>query len=236
MNKLIFVLTLFAATSHAAETIAGWAEFRPTVERASNEFRTENEVGLLFPALPTLRLGYVQEFQTFRETGFQVGDGYLKSEMPLLSGTLQLDHESRLYVPTQAENRGAGFLTAIRNDFKFSLPLVYDVRIALWELPILYGYTRPGDEEAPNPIFENQVQLMFQVSVLDERLNLKTPLIHQWTRYRAVDEWTHTLRWNPELTYSIFDKTQLGFAYSTSNFIDSEDQTSYYQFILNQGI
>ena len=243
--------------------INGWVELRPTYLSEAGEFHTENEAGLGFGLGKNLTLAYVQEFRTTLfdpkangTTGlnFSLYDGYLKLDKP--SSNSIFSYEARVYVPTRPDTTALGFIGAVRNYAKVSIPLTRHLSFEAWETPIVYAYSAKGgtanDELVANPIFENQLKLSLNFSLLAGKLSVKLPLIHQWIRYQDFtsgakfnDQWGHIVTFYPEAVYSVGPTTGIGVAYSSDNLVSSDFSNisasngfkkGWFQVIFNQAI
>jgi len=235
--------------SETDRSFGGWIDLRPSWNPEGKSSHAENEVGVEYLLIPDRSVGYTQEFRMdFEPSGnFQLADGYLWSELSHFvdfTPTLSLSYEPRVYLPTSAFDKQAGLIASTRQYLKLHWQISETFALFLWEVPILAVHTQPGYEEdeeiISNRYFENRIEFGPQVSLFQERITLKVPLVLQSLRHHDFNEdalynatWTHELWVYPSVMGKLTDTTFLGAAYYSDNFLQAN---GFYDWDIGRGL
>jgi len=240
-NDTLEVGTLETTTgpTDAEQKLIGVLELRPSWETANGKNFGDNSAELGYQFRKNIGVTYKQEFTNniydpTTSPGFDLraSDGYFVGYLDDVwtSGSWAFSYEPRVYLPTLREKREAGFQTAIFNQLKFGNHLSEAAYIELSAAPIVHAYSQAGfeGEDGPeaSPIFENQWQLLTEVTFFDGKLLLSVPIKLDQKRHgdfaagaKFNDGWSHKLWMHPELTYQVLDNIAIGTAFMSENFI-----------------
>lgn len=233
-----------APVSKPAKWIAG-IEIRPSFVIPGDEYNTQNYAQMGYQLGSGAQFVFRQEFRTnlYNPKLAPGGDGMHLStddaffrarvnDVYALTGSLSLNYEGRLYLPTNAQKRDAGMITAMRNYARFRAKLSPTLSLFVEEIPILHAYSQPGaivrGKAEANPIVENRVVLAAEW-VFASQWKLFFPLTMRSTRYRDYapkakhnDAWAHKLYFWPEVVYALSPTLSLGAAFMTESLVKAD--------------
>ncbi len=227
--------------------LSGWFDLRPSWSDSSRRFHSENEAALEYRFKEDRAVGYTQEFRSNLLKGgvdsdrdgfeFELGDGYLWGDVSNILAndleTLTLSWEPRLYLPTMRSGRDSGMVFSTRQYLKLNWDVQEHFALFLWDAPIGYVYSAAGydgdDGLTANRAFENRIELGARLSLFQDRLTLRLPVILQSVRHRKFvaeatnhDAWTHSVWIHPEIMVQVAAKTSVGLAYYSDSLADEQ--------------
>jgi len=240
MGLLMSTSDAYAKNKQDQASAFGSIDLAPSWNLEADSFHTENSAELGVQINPNTKLSYVQYVDTNlhdpenpdRGLDPTLNDGFLKAKFMNLwvskDELTSFDYEPRIYFPIHKPKREAGMITIIRNNFKVKRKLSKGATFSVIETPILHIYNKAGHEDTANRIFENRVQLGFDVD-LSSKWSLSLPLQFFASKYRDFEpqatlngEWDYFLGIYPELSYAVSSSLSLGIAYYSKNFLASE--------------
>jgi hypothetical protein len=238
------------ATATAGRVI-GEIQLRPSWGYGKNEFHTEDTLDLGYQFSPFTSVDYLQYLNTglLEPNGiFPSGppvvlqDGFLRGRFRRVwenvANDLNLDIETRVYVPTHPVKRDAGMIVGLRNILSLTKRFSRAFALTLQEMPVFYAYGRNGTavfnqtkqdyDYTSNPDFEDRLYLVASVD-LASKWNLSFPLMFWATHFRSFNSaanhdggWGFTLMVWPELTYQLAQNTSVGLSYYSGNLIQED--------------
>jgi hypothetical protein len=225
--------------------LGGWIDLRPSWTGSAGTVHAENEAALEYRLGGATSFGYTQEFRSnllragieSTSTGLELvmGDGYLWgnfAEFARVPGTgITFSYEPRLYLPTARAEQKAGLIFATRQYLKANWRLTSNLDLFLWEIPIGYVYYVEGYEEEDGPVanrsFENRIEAGPRLTLFDEKVVFKMPLVVQSLRHRhyspdAANDggWAHYVWVNPEILVTVAENTVVGLGYYSDTLMD----------------
>jgi len=252
-NKLLYIITatycfgLWSASDNTgvSSKILGAFEIRPSYKSMMGEFHSEDSAALGYQFSRNLSATYKQEFNTNvydpQLTEIQSGlnaylvDGYFKEKVNSIvsNGNFSFSYEGRQYLPTWANKRNAGMITAIRNYAKFKYQPNPSLALTIEEIPVLHVYANAGSitKKGPvaNPLFENRSSVGLEYAFSDN-LKLIVPVLLSDVKTRAYSSeavnnsrWVHKLWINPEVYYTLNPNVTVGMGYYSENLLKNGD-------------
>ncbi len=236
---VLFLFFSFAGIVLAVEessNVVGTLEVRPSYESKVGRIFTENSAEVGYKVSPTLELTYAQNVDanlyndksaTASMLSPTMQDGFLRFRVNKIATTTHGDrafsYQGRIYAPTVAADRDAGFITANRNYFILSQKVNDTLSLSLMEIPVLYVFNSAGTVTdgvpSANPVFENRVYLIADINIT-KSLSLSVPLMLNSTRFADFDAaaelngtWGHILWTYPELIYAVSPNLNVGLAF-----------------------
>lgn len=239
-------LTASSTAPSTATNIYGVFEVRPTNTSNNGEFHTENTLEAGYKFNSTTKFRYIQWFTTNlapkvgtsdygQGLNLKADDGHFNLKADKIYSFDKdnyIGYEGRVFVPTEAGKREAGFLTYMRHYIKFAHEFGSLVTVELREAPSYHFYTRPGFGGKANPSFENHVVLNADVHIT-KAVTFSLPFYYFQTKYRSGagaandGEWGYKLVAWPELDWDITANHTVGVAFRTSNLLTSSHGTNF---------
>lgn len=214
----------------ATQKIFGEADIRPSFEiNAQSRWLNGMEAGYQWS--PDTKLSYKQEFTVSQRGEFTGRDGYVKGVFDRLwdnGDGLTFNYEPRLVFPTDLGKRNAGLTLSSVHYLKFKKQFGNHF-VALHTAPMLHVYNRSGQGDVANPIFENQLTLLWEFFFIENRLKIAIPLMFHQTRYAAFrpgarnnDAWGYLVWLYPEVEFRVSPFFALGAGYFTANLVTAD--------------
>ncbi len=238
--------------------LTGMLDIRPGYLSKTGEFYTENAAELGVKVGKNLSLTYLQAFNnnlynpgektTGAAPSMQVGyvRGRINGFWENTENRLKLSYEQRLYLPVMEAQQDLGLIAASRNYFKLSHKVNDSLSLSVFEIPVLFAHTKSGTgfgaTASANNIFENRVYLIADIQ-FTQKISLSIPVMFHQTRKgdyadaKNSGTWSHFVWTNPELDYSITDKTIVGVSYyNNDSFFASDYSDTNFGGALESGV
>lgn len=240
----------------ATSGVVGSIELRPSVQTNDGTFRSENQVQLGYAFSKTRSLKLVSDFNTMTQTGSNRNGGFNAAVMQTLHTRLSADDlftipgsaikfgfQNRIYAPVEEGSRGRGHITTIRNYGNLSAQ-VGAATMTLSVVPIFHIYntagTGVGTNATANPVFENRVYLMSDISLGKVTIS---PAIwwgakkHREYAFGATNNggWTHHGEFDLDVTYAVAEKVNVGLGFYTGNLLGETAQGFSNGFAIGDG-
>ncbi len=241
------LLGLFSAGLVAATpgTVSGALDMRPSMAASgADSFHTENSVELGINLTEDINVSYLQAFNTniARHRGDGTGldlyafDGFFRARFaPIWKSadeSLTFTYAPRVFTPTFKARRDAGMITTVRNYFTLSKKVSSVVTVTGSIIPIFHAYSRTGSgsgtDASANPVFENRVYAIVDISLTD-KLSLSLPLFFHQTRHlnyqagaKNNDAWSLLVWTYPELLYAVTPKLTVGVAFYSDDLLKAD--------------
>ena len=220
--------------------IFGLLDLRPSYDRGTGALRSENTIEGGYQFNKNHRLTYTQWWNTTKDLyqGVYAHDGFFRFRANNLwsSGPLSLNYQGRLFLPTFATRREAGFVGSLFNQMQLALTLSPAWSVSLSTAPTLPYYSRASHNGKANLAFENMaVASVDWTPFTPFTLSLPFYLISRKTRAAAVPgstDWSHLLVFWPEATYTIDANHAVGLSFYTDNLVTPTMD----QFTIDKGI
>jgi len=217
------------------------ADLRPSSSVGAENFFMDNELALSYQISESFSATYTQRFQIglnmtaleLPESGpdfHEHHDGFLQVNAANFGsvGKTSLSYEGRLYAPTNPEKRNRGFVTALANFIKATIPILPFAKLCLTEGPVFHAYSQSefdGEEGVvTNPLLENRMSVSLDFLFVKDTLRISFPIFwHEFFHHSSrqngefANSWTHALWISPEIIWKITDDTQVGVAYHSEN-------------------
>lgn len=226
-----------ATTATTGGQLTGGVDIRPSIAPYGDaQLFTENTIDIGYKFNDKFSIGYLQGFYTnlhnHSDTPFYFDVGFLKASVSNLfvseDESLSLSYSTRLYTPTRASSREAGFITANRHYFTLSKKFSDNFSLHGSQVTVLYVYDRAGNGSSAYPVVENRFYLIGDIT-LAKGLSLSLPIFFHQTRHRSYqagaknnDAWSFFVWTWPELLYSLSPKTSVGVAYYSDNLLEAD--------------
>ena len=224
--------------------IIGMLDLRPSYTSKLGEFHTENTLEAGYQFSKNFSLTYVQFVNTniydartaapgqLPGLGVDIQDGFFRTRVNNIwesaDKNTNFSIQGRVYTPTYAPKRDAGFLTTLRTNLKLTQKVFGGaVDLIFADVPMFHAYSKAGVGKKANPIFENMVVLEADVHIT-KGLTLMLPFLFQHVKNRSFAGATNSGTWAmtywvwPELDYDVNDNLTLGVAWYSGNFVKED--------------
>ena len=221
--------------------IYGLLDLRPSVSTKSGVMGSENTAEAGYQFNSNARLTFTQWWNTSKNLseGLYTHDGFFRLRLNNIvnEGNFSLNYQARLFLPTFASRRDAGFVAGFYNGLTASYKLSSVYTLSLATAPQFNYYTRAAHAGKATPGFQNVAMANLNVQ-FTSRLYLSFPLYMISTRMNNApgaansDSWSHLLVVWPELGYSLNSNHTIGLSYYSDGLMNS----TLSKFTLNSGI
>ncbi len=218
--------TIAVAPSAPQSKFFGVLDLRPSVSTKSGVLGSENTIEAGYQFDSTWRLSYAQWWNTAKNLsdGLYTHDGFFRLRGSNLydNGVVTVSYQGRLFLPTFASRREAGFVTSVFNQLKMAVQLSPDLTLSFSTAPTYLHFSRTSFNGKANTVFQNIGMANLDIK-LSNRLTLSLPLYLISSRTHSVSglagsgEWSHLLVVWPELAYSLNANHSVGLSYYSDN-------------------
>jgi hypothetical protein len=223
------------------------ADLRPSLGVSGASF-FDNEIGLSYFFSPKISAAYNQRFQlTLKSTEaeheegpdfHEHHDGFLQFNIDDIAsiGSAEVAYEARVFTPTSELKRNRGFITALANFAKVTIPISSWFSLCISEGPVLHSFSKSeyagADEMVSNPLLENRFSMSFDFSLFSNKVRFSLPIFwHEFYHYSSqqnakfAGQWSHAIWVSPEIVYKLSSTMNIGLSYHSENLLSDYSYT-----------
>lgn len=230
-----------AAVPTAEGKIYGLLDLRPSVSTKSGVLGSENTAEVGYQFNPNARLTFTQWWNTSKNLseGLYTHDGFLRMRVYniIKEGNFALNYQGRLFLPTYAARREAGFVAGLYTGLVATYKLSPTLTLSAASAPQFNHYTRAAHNGKISTGFQNTAMLNLDVQ-FTPKLYLSFPLYLISSRANTAagvagsGAWSHLLVIWPEIGYSLNSNHTIGLSYYSDALMNSKLS----QFTLENGL